>query len=266
MNSLYINYRSSAIHCLRIGSGPKAVLAFHGFSEDSAGFLELAPAFGVEYTVYAFDFPWHGRTRWREKRPLSPDDLEAIVQQLLLQEGIQRFSMFGFSMGGRLCLCLAEAFAGRLDALFLAAPDGIRTHKVFNVAVYPVWGRWLFRIITRRPGLFFYIVKLLYRNRRISRFLYEFTVNHMDTREKRERIFQTWVSLKHFVPDLSGVKQVLNTHEVSVHLFFGEYDKVIRPGVGRVLISGLNHATLDIVPKGHKLVSSALVPFLKPYL
>lgn len=266
MNSLNINYRSSAIHCLRIGSGPKAVLAFHGFSEDAAGFLELAPAFGAEYAVYAFDFPWHGRTRWNEKDPLTLDDLQAIVQQLLLQEGIRKFSLMGFSMGGRLCLCLAEAFAGQLESVFLMAPDGIRTHRVFNVAVYPVWGRWLFRIVTRRPGLFFYLVKLLYRNRQISRFLYEFTLNHMDTREKRERIFQTWVSLKHFVPNLPRVTQVLNAHEIPVHLFFGEYDKVIRPDVGRELMAGMRNATLDVVPKGHKLISPTLVPFLKQYL
>lgn len=266
VDHLFLHYRSSVVHVLRMGNGPKKVLAFHGFSEEAAGFQALAPAFPDEYTLYAFDFPFHGQTDWQERHDLQKQDLEALIHQLGQEEGFSRYSLMGFSMGGRLCLAMVEHLLPQLDSLFLIAADGIQTHKVFNISIYPVWGRWVFKWIMTQPGAFFKLVGFLYRSKIISRFMYDFTRNHMDTPEKRNRIFHTWVALKNFVPDVPKVQRILTEQKIPVHLFFGQRDEVIPADVGRAFLASVPHATFDLVPKGHKLIHAVTIPYLQKYL
>ncbi len=262
LQSFTLPLRRSVVHGWKMGDGARCVIAFHGFSENALAFKELWPAMPADTMLVALDFPYHGYTDWREES-FTPDDLHQLVQQLLHRFQVTRFSLMGFSMGGRLALSLVPRVAHQLDRLILLAPDGIQTHKVFDMAVYPVWGRWAFRLVTKKPQLFFFAVRMLYRSGRLSRFIYEFTINHMDTAEKRHRIFHTWQSLKHFVPDIPAVQEILRAHRVPVHLLFGATDQVIRPAIGKRFVRQMPEATLDIVPKGHKLVDKVSVPYLQ---
>jgi pimeloyl-ACP methyl ester carboxylesterase len=199
-------------------------------------------------------------------KPVGQPDMLQGLAMIGIKESVDHFSMFGFSMGGRIVLSLLPKLHPRVEQVFLAAPDGIKTQKVFDVAVYPAWGRWLFRMVSKKPELFFFLLRILRQWGRISKFMYEFTTNHMDTREKRDRIYYTWVTLKNFTPDVAALKNWLNEKQLPVHLFFGETDEVITPSVGRYFQEDLPHCTLDVIPKGHKLIDPVLVPYLKPYL
>jgi len=262
----FLQYRQGRIHYLRFGTGPKTMIAFHGFSEDARSFLELAPALSSKYRVFAIDFPFHGKTEWPGKDEFGPEDMVAIIDMLEAKEGFDHFSLFGFSMGGRVVLTILPQLYSQTDKIFLAAPDGIHTQKAFNVAVYPAWGRYLFRLISKNPGLFFFLLRIAYKHGRISRFMYEFTSNHMNTREKRERIYNTWMTLKHFQPDIPALQELIKKELIECHLFFGKTDEVIRPSIGIEFQKNTGHCTLDIVPKGHKLIDPVLIPYLKPYL
>lgn len=266
MKHIFLPYDPSVIHVLQIGTGDIPILAFHGFSEEAASFIALAEGLPKRYVLYAFDFPYHGQTQWRSPHHMSLADLQAIVQQLLVREGFRQFYLMGFSMGGRLALSLSGPLLSQLLGLVLIAPDGIRTHQVFDIAVYPAWGRYVFRMVMKKPGLFFYLIRLLRKGKVLSKFIYEFTLNHMDTQQKRDRIYNTWVSLKNFNPPVQVLQRQLAQAGVPVHLFFGRYDKVIKPGVGAHFCKSIPQATLDIVPKGHQLVHPVLLPYLLPYL
>ncbi len=266
LHEAFLHYRQGRIHYLRFGNGPKTMIAFHGFSEDARSFLELAPALEPLYRVFAIDFPFHGKTEWPGNEEFSPEDMIAVIEMLGAKEGFERFSLFGFSMGGRVVLSMLPHIYRQLDKLFLAAPDGIHTQKAFNIAVYPAWGRYLFRLISKKPDLFFFLLRIAYKHGRISRFMYEFTSNHMDTREKRERIYNTWMTLKHFQPDIPRLKALIDKEPIECHLFFGKTDEVIRPAIGTEFQKNMQHCTLDIIPKGHKLIDPVLIPYLKPYL
>ena len=261
-SSRFLQFRHSRFHYLTFGHGSKTLLAFHGFSESAESYLALEPALGEEFTIYAIDFPYHGTTEWKENRFFERQDLVDFLKIFLRKHNITSFSFFGFSMGGRMILSVLEEFASQVEIIFLVAPDGIRTHQLFNLAVYPGWGRWLFRQVMRQPGLFFFFVKLMYKNKRISKFLYEFTLNHMNTVEKRVRIFNTWMSIKNFKVDEGRVRDIANQHSFPIHLIFGKYDEVIRPKVGEEFIKGFDNATLTIVPKGHLLIKDSLNPYL----
>jgi pimeloyl-ACP methyl ester carboxylesterase len=242
------------------------MLAFHGFSENGTSFLALEPSLGKKFTVYAFDIPYHGETVWNEPSHFTTGDLINIMNLFITEIGIQRFSVLGFSMGGKCALYLIKSFPRQIVELWLLASDGIKTNKVYNVAVYPRWGRELFKTTIRHPGWFFFMIKLLHRLRILSPWLLKFTYNHMDTVEKRQRLYNTWISMAEFNPDIQIVKNRIIENNIRVCLFFGRRDEVIRPEVGISFAEGLANCKLTILERGHYFIDSKLNPFIEEVL
>lgn len=103
----------------RWGNGPPLIL-LHGFTGSSKSWATLADTLTPRMDVIAIDLLGHGHT----ESPQSPErytiahvarDVAAIVDQL----GIGRFSLLGYSMGGRLALFLAHRFPEMIKALIL---------------------------------------------------------------------------------------------------------------------------------------------------
>ncbi len=266
LESIFATYKSSKIHYLKFGKGKKILFAFHGFSESGQSFLALEPALKDLYTVIAIDIPYHGKTEWREPTFFTTSDLVHIMQQLTDALEINRFSVLGFSMGGKCALFITKHFAERVDELILMASDGIRTNKIYNVAVYPRWGRELFKTTIRHPRWLMTTVRIARSLHIISPWLYKFTFNHMDTKEKRQRLYDTWISMAHFNPDIELVKKKIRENNIHTILFFGKRDEVIPVSVGEFFAEGIENCNLIRLDRGHYFIDERLVPFLREAL
>jgi pimeloyl-ACP methyl ester carboxylesterase len=266
MPGLILQYHASQFHISRFGSGRQALLTFHGFSENGKSFFALEPSLGEKFTIYAFDLPYHGETKWNEPSHFTTNDLIAVVRQFLTENKIDRFSVMGFSMGGKCALYIANSFPEKTDALFLLASDGIKTNKIYNVAVYPKWGRELFKTTIRHPRWFFFMINALYKLKILSPWLFKFTNNHMETKEKRQRLYNTWISMSEFNPDIKLVKEKINQFGIHVFLFFGKRDEVIKPEVGIAFCEGLHHCKLTLLERGHYFIDDKLNPFISEAL
>jgi 2-succinyl-6-hydroxy-2,4-cyclohexadiene-1-carboxylate synthase len=110
----------------RRGIGPPLVL-LHGFSGSSISWATLTDTLAKRMDIIAIDLLGHGHTG----SPQSADryaieyaaqDITAIVDYL----GFDRFSLLGYSMGGRLALYLAHRFPELIKVLILeSASPGI---------------------------------------------------------------------------------------------------------------------------------------------
>ncbi|HNM07269.1 MAG TPA: alpha/beta hydrolase [Chitinophagales bacterium] len=256
-------FGDAVFHYTRFGNGTEVMLAFHGFSESGTSFLPLEPALGLRYTIYAFDLPWHGETQWPEGRIFTPADLLGLVRGFLDYLGASKFAVLGFSMGGKCALYITKHMPDRLNALWLLASDGIQTNRIYNVAVYPAWGRKLFKTTIRHPSWFFGMVNLATRLRLITPWLKKFTNNHMATREKRQRLYDTWISMAGFNPDIELVKKQLNTFHIPALLFFGRRDEVIPYTVGEQFAEGVALAKLTVLERGHYFIDEKINPMLE---
>lgn len=260
--SCYLSFRNSVFHFVRFGRGPQTLIAFHGFSEDGRSFLPLAPALGEVYTVYAIDIPYHGKTQWRESRHFTKADLRDLLTLLLAEYNITRFSVFGFSMGGKCAMYATKYFAPQIDALWLLASDGIKTNRIYNVAVYPAWGRELFKTTIRHPRWLFTVVNIAVKLKLITPWLQKFTRNHMATREKRQRLYDTWITMAGFEPDIAKVKATIREHHIRTLLIFGKRDEVIRPDVGEQFAKDLPEAVFIPIERGHYFIDDRLNPVI----
>lgn len=247
-----ISYKKSKLNYRIIGSGSKVMLAFHGYGQSSSYYLPMERALGKDYTIYSFDLFFHGgSTLHRDHTPLTKEFLQEMITQFLPRYGIERFSVMGFSMGGKFALTLVERFASHLDELYLVAPDGIRTSFWYNIATYPGWLQQLFKRTVLKPAAFFGLLNVLNRYNLIHKSLIRFARYQMDSTEKRLRVYRSWIGLRELSFDIRHIVKLLNQHQVQVTMFLGEYDEVISPKRVGVFVKALDKGEVVILKTGH---------------
>lgn len=109
------------------GAGPPLVL-LHGFTGSAAGWAEHAAVFAQSHATVAVDLLGHGSSDApgdpkRYGLGYATEDVLSVLDVL----GIERASLLGYSMGGRVAISIAIVAPERLSALVLeSASPGIR--------------------------------------------------------------------------------------------------------------------------------------------
>ncbi|MFT2008379.1 alpha/beta fold hydrolase [Pontibacter sp. 13R65] len=250
MPFLYLH--KSRLHYRVLGRGSKVMLAFHGYGQTSAYFLPMEQALGEEYTIFAFDLFFHGKSSLQKNLvPLSKEHLRDLMLQLLAQEGVQSFSLMGYSMGGKFALALVEQMPERVKDLHLIAPDGIQTNFWYNMATYPGWMQQLFKRTVLKPTPFFRFLKLMHRLKLVGKGLLRFARHQMDTRQRRLRVYRSWIGFKHLQFDIQDIISNINRHHLPVTVYLGQFDKVIAPKRFETFVEALDQGRLEMLQTGH---------------
>lgn len=111
-------------------SAEQVLVALHGFTGSTATWRNLANRL-PNVRIVAIDCIGHGKTAVPEEESRftmeqQVKDLEEMVTQLHLE----KFSLLGYSMGGRIALSYAIAYPERIEKLILeSASPGLRTEK-----------------------------------------------------------------------------------------------------------------------------------------
>jgi len=249
--------------CYRVfGSGKKVMLAFHGFGRTPEDYAFLEPLIGKEYTIYSFPLFQHPGSTYPEERvhrnTLRKEELQAFFRHFLETRQIQRFSLIGFSLGGKVSLCLTGFFADRVDHLLLLAPDGIKINRFYQMVSHNAFFRALYRTIIKHPGGFFGVVKALAQLRLIPEKLKKFVLTHMDSRPKRELVYNVWMTYRSVVPNLTQLEKAIVRHNVQTHLFFGKHDLVIPPRIGTNWLKKTNlpSVQMHVLNCGHRILNA----------
>jgi len=128
------------------------LVMIHGMGSGLAMFALNLERLSKNYTVFALDLPWFGRS----SRPsFSTDPMEAEEQYTLCLEqwrkkvGLEKFHLLGHSFGGYLTLAYTLRYPERVDKAILADPWGISERPTDLVQTYNIrwWVRGLFGIL-----------------------------------------------------------------------------------------------------------------------
>ncbi|MEH0158068.1 alpha/beta hydrolase [Limibacter armeniacum] len=263
--SSFLSVQGGEVEFIRFGNGNKLLICFHGFGDNAELFKSIAPSLSQGYTVYAISLPYHGNTAWKESN-FGVGDFIEIVEVIQKETGADRFSLMGYSMGGRVTLCLLEHFATQLDKVFLCASDGIRTHKIYNFSLMPTWYVRTAKLLVMIPAVLFGLVNFAYRFGFVSKFLFDFTNNHLATRKQRKRFFSCIHFFRHTTINLKDVQTLLNKHNIPVEMYFGIRDEVILLDGVKKFQHGLQNARLYELNKGHLLIDKDLDILLDEHL
>lgn len=260
--SIFIPHQNSQIHCLRFGAGPELLFAFHGYADQAALFLPLRVALEKRYTIYSFDLPYHGQTTWSADR-YQVEDVEKWINYILEKEQQSSFALLGYSYGGRVVQKIAPRFADQLSHIFLLAPDGIFTRGMINAHLVPQFIRVLLRRSLRRPDWLIAIVAAFHRIGLLSTFNLKFIRHHLSDTPRRQRLFNTWISMNDFILRPRQTKQFFRQSAIPVSLYFGRRDQAIPLRSGEWMADGVENVTLKVLEKGHRMISPELIRLMQ---
>ncbi len=243
----------------KLGSGPNILLAFHGIGQDgTACFSAVEKSLGEHYTIYAFDLPFHGQNSDVPFEVISKTAWKESIQSLLNQNHITRFDITGFSIGGRFALATLEAFPENIDNAFLIAPDGVSEHPMYTLATRVPPARWIYCWLMRHPGVFFPGVQIARTLQLASKSLVRFTQQVLNTPEKRQTIYRSWIAFRDLRFDIPALVKTANANQVTIYLFAGVYDSLLKPKAVRKLAQLLPQNQYIALKSGHtRLVEHA---------
>lgn len=246
------------------GHGKKVLLLFHGFGQNKLIFDELAHTLEEQYTLYAIDLFFHGHSQWNlGEVALEKKEWLEIMTQFLAENKIERFNILGFSLGGKFALATLELFPTRIDQLILLAPDGIKTNFWYSLATYPLLFRKFFKSMIVKPGRLNALTSILYKLRVVDKGLLRFAEFQMDTEEKRERVYYSWVVFRHLKFDMKKIAKILQKHAIRLTLIVGKHDKIITTENMQRLLRHVQDYQLKILDTGHNGVIDGSIAILK---
>ena len=252
MSSKFFHYQNSTLHYTKLGTGPRNLLMFHGFGQDHNSFYALSQTLSDQYTVYVFDLYFHGQSIWgHDEAPLEKTHWRETIAGFLKENKIENFSLAGYSLGGKFVLTTLEAFPEKTEGIILLAPDGITTSFWYTFATYPAVVRKIFKRMIRRPQLFQSIAKFLHAWGLVDKGVLKFAQFQMNSEEKRNRVYYSWVVFRHLNVDLNIAARLINTHKIPLTVVVGQFDKVIEPKKMEPLLKKVNAYTFETPETGH---------------
>lgn len=258
-----IKYENNEVHCLRMGSGKKLLIAFHGFGNNADIFIPLAQELANEYTTVSIDLPGHGKTKW-QSRHFKKKDLMAIVQGIRNEFGVEQFSLLGYSLGGRICLNIVEQQPNWVESLVLLASDGLQKNFWYNIATRNVIGKAVFNKMIAAPERWLGRVDFLRKYKIIDESRFKFARTNLTDEKVRHQLSYVWPVTSQLVANITIVKWNLNKHKIDTHIFMGKHDRIFPPIQGERFIKNLKTAKLHVLDTGHNLLLPGLLELIRP--
>lgn len=265
MQELFLKYRHSTICYRRFGEGPRYLLCFHGYGEQASAFDFLENHIGSQYTVFAIDLPFHGKTEWKEGLDINKSDLLSLADACM-GEPNRRFSLMGFSLGGRIALSVFEAASHRVEQLVLLASDGLKVNFWYWLATQTWMGNRFFALTMKKPGWFMGMLKLMNRMHLINASIFKFVDHYIGNKEVREQLYTRWTAFRKIKSTRKNLRTLIQQHQTPVHLVYGKHDRIILPNGGKKLQKGIEeYCSLDIIASGHQVLHGKhAIDILKP--
>lgn len=259
-----LHYEKSSLHYVIEGSGPKNLLVFHGFGQNRKAFENFSAVLSSEYTLYIFDLYFHGQSHWGYgERPLEKIVWKKTIASFLEVHGITRFSLCGFSLGGKFAIATLEAMPDKVETMMLIAPDGIKTSFWYSLATYPIAFRRLFKSMILHPSRFRALSRALHWLDVMDKGLIRFADHQMDTEEKRRRVYYSWVVFRRLGFDLNWIGTLVNQYSIQLILITGKFDKVIRSKSMHKLLRHVKNYHHEILETGHNGLINESAVFLR---
>lgn len=232
----------------KLGTGPKCLVAFHGFAEDGSAFLKaLGNQRLEEYTSYLVDLPFHGQSTWADP-VYAPEDLAHIVRRLV---GKRPYDAVGHSLGGRLWISILPKLKHRPEQLILLAPDGIVSAWSGLIDHVPAGIRYKAARWLRKPSGFLRLASVLKGWGVIDRFALRYLQVQLATEVTRHRLFGTWQSMLAFKLGKHRAQQIIAGADFPVMVYLGAQDEIIPAKEVAETLDGLGHVKVKEVDCGH---------------
>jgi pimeloyl-ACP methyl ester carboxylesterase len=244
------------LHYIKWGSGKRLLVAFHGYSASAWMFSLLAKYLENEYTIFSFDLPHHGSSPWGEGSRITAADLAVMAQQLMKENGRDKISLTGYSIGGRVCLALMAQLPEQTDRITLLATDGLRVDPYFYFFTGTAIGRKLFRNLLEKPGAYMRAIDIIKRLKLVNLSRYKFATHFLASTASRQLLLKVWPVMSGLMTRPAHLRATIKRHRIPVSIFMGAYDQIMPPSIAVKFKRGLDTVQLYVLNKGHRVLDN----------
>jgi pimeloyl-ACP methyl ester carboxylesterase len=132
VDGLQVHYKATG------PEGAPALLLLHGFGSSLQAWDDWSVKLEQKYRVIRLDLPGFGLTGASPANDYSEEKDLATLTHFADKLGLEKFSVMGHSMGGKMAWFLAASQPERVQALVLMAPDGFPETKDIGTKPYEV--------------------------------------------------------------------------------------------------------------------------------
>ena len=254
----FFQHRNSTFHYCTFGNGSLPLIAFHGFGQTGQMFAPVAESFGRKYTIYSFDFAYHGRTEWNEKTACTKSALIAALNEFMRLKGFDKISLMGFSMGGRIVLSLIADFASKLKEVFLISPDGISERIYYRDIIANKAGEAVFRKILKHPEMLINATQTFSKIGLTKKYVADYVKSYLGEERRRIKIFNVWLSMQTFRANLRSIREASARDHLKIYLMWGKHDKMLPVEYAHRFKKAVPSSELILVDGGHFIVNERL--------
>lgn len=253
------------LHYYKFGNGPKIMLGFHGYGMHGKQFKPLEPTLGGKYTFIGFDLFFHKETKLKDqslpivKQGITKKQFAELVLEFCRHEGIERFSIIGYSMGTHFAAVVAEELAPMVDEFIVAAPSMLNPGRLIPFFSKNKTGNKLLEKLALSPTALVGLLKTFKKLRVIDDEAYNILFGEIGTDELRFNLYASFTYLRAFETDEARLVTALNTQNIKSIFIFGKRDKTFPPGIGKKLIAQVNNAKVIVLDEGHEMIKKPFV-------
>jgi len=245
------------------------MVAFHGFTRSSIDYELFKPFVEDDYTIYAIDLFYHGKTQFDSKKwkSFSKIELKQILEAFLAHVELERFQVLGYSMGGRVALFMIEQFANKIDHLYLLAPDGLKTNFWNWLVTSTKTGKGIYGLAISNPGIVYSISNTGQKLNLLPASINKFLDINFSTKGLRLRIYRVWQLYKYINCSQAKLAKLINDNSIKTDIVIGHKDPVVKPELCEKFYMKIEeNATFHKIKAGHDLFRPHVISFFKTTL
>lgn len=245
----------------KIGKGEQPLLAFHGFGQSKEVFDSWESQLGNRYTIYAFDLFYHGESQ-RVEKELTKDEWQEHLLEFIEIHQLKRFSILGYSLGGRFAIASSILFSNKVDELILIAPDGIFLTIWFKLTTTPII-RLLYKKYMMDPGRLEKWILLGQRLKLVNSYVVDFIRKEFGDSQNRRRVYISWNHFKTLGYSKTSLIRNFRSMSFKRRIILGSKDQIIKPSKISPILKKMGGFKIGILPKKHhQLVDLETAKFL----
>ncbi|MET0635496.1 MAG: alpha/beta hydrolase [Chitinophagaceae bacterium] len=239
------------------------MICFHGYGELGDHFRLLDRNEASDFSFYCIDLPHHGRTIWKEENAFLIEDLleirQAVVEKHLLEFahlGLSgKYSLIGYSLGGRVALRLFQADPKKVERLILLAPDGLNFSFWYWFATSTKLGNRIFHYTMHHSLWFLKFLRQVKKLKLVNKSRVKFITDYVEHPNSRRLIYHRWRTLRRLHPSGAAIRRKIRENQTATRLLHGRFDRIIKPATGRSFIRSISpHGTFTELPCGHQVL------------
>lgn len=243
-----------------LGNGTEPLLVFHGIGQTGPEcFGVFSRELDSRFKIYAFDLPFHGKSaplfqasRWDHgDEPVSKEEWRVFISAFLTEHGISRFSIAGFSLGGRFALATLDLFFDRIDYAYLIAPDGVTDQPLYHLATASGLMRRIFLSVMKRRRMLRKSAGIL-QNLGLIHASFVRVLNRLTSSDEQAMlVFRSWANFRELKASGNLFQKDTSDFKDKVFLFLGKHDHLVKEDNIRPLLRKLDPRQVIRLNSGH---------------